>query len=532
MTNETERKTLEQPEETKNTAGKKGVKKRNGTKSVLFPILLTALLLGAFYTARIVYFCTQYPQKTVSIEALCGENGEGLDQLSYDGTKFYAESTRPTITLDLENGGPIRCIGFGVRNLSRENCWSYITIERARGSMERGSVIMAEGSNAIDFDDVTPQDEVTRIVFMPVPVRGVSFSLTSFTINPRSHIIGTELLNYLVLLSVAVMFEAVVLAMLRENRRVGFPHLWTVMLAAILQMFLGYLFISQYFTDAWTAYATFYHFAVFLSEGAFLLLLHLPSYSTVPRADHASAAGNGGGSILVTKDRFTGGRPLPRKHELVLLRTLLLSIFSFSLLELLYSDMFRLDDMESWWLNILVYAVPFLVLYAVWGRHKRHWSYGVGLIWWLFAAMVNHYYFQYRAQAIEFSDLSMAGTAKNVMNGPFRLCGVRPDADRDQHGGLPRASGEEVAEPPGGSCRGSRLCADCGGESPGGESLEYQYRDASPRLCPLFLLLHGEIAGETDTGRIFRSGGGADSGKIRGSRHAGRREIVRRCDQK
>lgn len=195
MTNETERKTLEQPEETKNTAGKKGVKKRNGTKSVLFPILLTALLLGAFYMARIVYFCTQYPQKTVSIEALCGENGEGLDQLSYDGTKFYAESTRPTITLDLENGGPIRCIGFGVRNLSRENCWSYITIERARGSMERGSVIMAEGSNAIDFDDVTPQDEVTRIVFMPVPVRGVSFSLTSFTINPRSHIIGTELLN-------------------------------------------------------------------------------------------------------------------------------------------------------------------------------------------------------------------------------------------------------------------------------------------------------------------------------------------------
>ncbi len=68
MTNETERKTLEQPEETKNTAGKKGVKKRNGTKSVLFPILLTALLLGAFYMARIVYFCTQYPQKTVSIE--------------------------------------------------------------------------------------------------------------------------------------------------------------------------------------------------------------------------------------------------------------------------------------------------------------------------------------------------------------------------------------------------------------------------------------------------------------------------------
>ena len=402
------------PEQAKNTAGKKG-------KSVLFPILLTALLLGAFYTARIVYFCTQYPQKTVSIEALCGENGEGLDQLSYDGTKFYAESTRPTITLDLENGGPIRCIGFGVRNLSRENCWSYITIERARGSMERGSVIMAEGSNAIDFDDVTPQDEVTRIVFMPVPVRGVSFSLTSFTINPRSHIIGTELLNFLVLLSVAVMFEAVVLAMLRENRRVGFPHLWTVMLAAILQMFLGYLFISQYFTDAWTAYATFYHFAVFLSEGAFLLLLHLPSYSTAPRADHASAAGNGGGSILVTKDRFTGGRPLPRKHEMVLLRTLLLSIFSFSLLELLYSDMFRLDDMESWWLNILVYAVPFLVLYAVWGRHKRHWSYGVGLIWWLFAAMVNHYYFQYRAQAIEFSDLSMAGTAKNVMNGGYHL---------------------------------------------------------------------------------------------------------------
>lgn len=409
------------PEQTKNAAGKTGVKKRRFTKSVLFPIFLTVLLLAAFYTARIVYFCAQYPQETVSIETLCGENGEGLDQLSYDGTKFYAESTRPTITLDLENGGPIRCIGFGVRNLSRENCWSYITIERARGGMERGSVIMAEGSNAIDFEDVTPQDEVTRIVFMPVPVRGVSFSLTSFTINPRSHIIGTELLNFLVLLSVAVMFEAVVLAMLRENRRVGFPHLWTVMLAAILQMFLGYLFISQYFTDAWAAYDTFYHFAVFLSEGAFLLLLHLPSYSTAPRADHASAAGNGGGSILVTKDRFTGGRPLPHKHEMVLLRTLLLSIFSFSLLELLYSDMFRLDDMESWWLNILVYAVPFLVLYAVWGRHKRHWSYGVGLIWWLFAAMVNHYYFQYRAQAIEFSDLSMAGTAKNVMNGGYHL---------------------------------------------------------------------------------------------------------------
>lgn len=401
-------------------------------RTVWFPLLVTAAIVCVICAAKIGYLLTAYPQQEISIEELCGEGGSNLQNLSVDGDRFYAETTGPTITLEYNGGVPVRSIGFTIRTLSRENCWSYITVVRSTGSLERSAAIMAEGSNAIDFHNSSPSDQVQEIRFQPVPVRGVSFELTSFTLNPRTHIAMQEVLNFAVLLAVIGIFEAVVLVLLRERRHTGLPHLWTIVLAAVLQSLLGVLFIWQYFTAEWSAYATFYHFAAFLAEGGMMLLLHIPvprpqmgmeQNSSIAAGRTAGAEGKESGANG-TEKAFR--RYFPPKFELPLVRTLILAVFSFSVLELLYSDMFRLDDLSSYCLNILVYAVPTLALYAVWGRRKRHWSYGVPLIFWLLIAMVNHYYFEYRAQCIEYSDLSMAGTAKNVMNGGYKLT-ITPD---------------------------------------------------------------------------------------------------------
>lgn len=160
-------------------------------------------------------------------------------------------------------------------------------------------------------------------------------------------------------------------------------------LTVLLQLTTAGLYFRQLCTAEWTGLQILYHTAVLLSEAAFLM------------------------TVLI-------GMNLKRKKELPVLRILLLSVFCFGMTELLYADMFHMDHAWSAVLNLMIYAVPYALLYAVFSGRRSHYSYLIATVFWLIFAMVNHYYFEFRSQAMELSDLSMAGTAKNVM-GQYHL---------------------------------------------------------------------------------------------------------------
>ena len=91
------------------------------------------------------------------------------------------------------------------------------------------------------------------------------------------------------------------------------------------------------------------------------------------------------------------------------------------MVEILYSDQFKFTNMEAAWQNLVVYALLYLVSYALFfGMKGRRFAWTIPTIFWTVVAGVNHFYFEFRGQAFELSDLTMAATAKNVI-GQYRL---------------------------------------------------------------------------------------------------------------
>lgn len=361
----------------------------------------TILVLTAVFAIRCGILLSQYPEQEISLETICGPEDSNLSGMDRNGSTFRAQTTSSWIVFSFANAVPVRSIEYDIAKVSRDNCRSYINLD---GSGQQSSVIMAVGKNYVEFAEADPVILSDGLSMLPVTVRGVSFQLTSFIINPHAHLVSLELRNYLILLAVLLLFETILFELLAERnpasaaagseqtagvrRRLSIP---AFAILVSLQGFVCALFLYQFSTEDWSELQVIYHVLVLLSSGLILLMLHLP----------------------VSVNRSI--RP-----ELPPVRIFLFSLFSFAVMELLYSDMYHLDHADSTILNLLIYAVPYMALYAAFGRKKRHYSYLISMVWWLVVAMINHYYFEYRQQAFELADLSMAGTARNVM-GTYRL---------------------------------------------------------------------------------------------------------------
>ncbi len=359
-------------------------------------IPVTALIIVLIFAVRTVLLLHEFPQREVPLAALYGEEDENLMNLSRNGTRLRADEADTRIRFSFDGTVPIRSIRFEAEDCSRTGCRSWVYLDDC---WQQASVSLQNGYNYVEFEDAGSADKTSVITVTPVSIRGVSFDLLSFTVNPWEHIALGGLQNGLVLLMVCLLVEGTALELLKkreESRRAGLPvrpSKAAVAAAGTLQAFAGVLFLWQYMAADWDEVEILYHTAVLLSEGLFLLFLYYPA---------------------------KGG-----KRELPGLRILLLSVYCFGMTELLYSDRFRMENLWSAALNLMIYAVPYAVLYVFFGRKRGHYGYLIGTIWWLVFAMINHYYFEFRAQAFELSDLSMAGTAKNVM-GQYRL-DITPD---------------------------------------------------------------------------------------------------------
>ncbi|MCH4035472.1 MAG: LTA synthase family protein [Lachnospiraceae bacterium] len=367
-------------------------------KRLVLVLSLTILVLFVGTSIRTIYLCVSYPQEILTCSEFTGD-GANLTGLSLEGTLLRSTQNTTNIYYTLEEPIPVREVSYEAYNVSRDNCRSYITL---LGPARESSVILDNGINYIDFKDATPQDQVTALSMEPVTLRGVSYNLGYVTINPHLHFVTTGLRLFAFLAAAAVLLELVLWSLRRTAvangealRGLGKkrPRIGFYIAVGVLHAIHAGVFVWTYLTQDLETYTMVYYLTLYASTSLFLLFVLRPDYRE-------------------------GGRTKP---EWPGVRILLLSICSFAMTEILYSDQFHLDKPIAVLGNLLVYA---LLYTAAWclipGPKGRRYCYYLPLIFWLVVAGINHYYFEWRGQAFELSDLSMAETAKNVI-GSYQL---------------------------------------------------------------------------------------------------------------
>ena len=368
-------------------------------------LLVTALLLFAICAVRTAYLCISYPEKRITCEEFTGD-GDNLEGLSMEGTLLRATSNTTRIYYYLEDPIPVREVEYGIANVSRDNCRSYITLI---GPARESSVIMDNGANYITFEDATPEDEVTAISMQPVTLRGVSFNFGTVILNPHLHFVQTNATLFLFLASAALLLELVLMCLAqtaaekrkalesRGSRKRGIAF---YIILAVLHCVHAFYFTYIVLTEDLADYTMCYYLFLYASTSLFLILVCRPDE----------------GTKQITNADGTTQTVHTVKAERPALRIFLLSVYSFAMTEILYSDQFHLDKWIAVVGNLLIYALLYTLLWClIPGRKGRRYAYYLPLIFWLVVAGVNHYYFEWRGQAFELSDLSMAETAKNVI---------------------------------------------------------------------------------------------------------------------
>ena len=224
-------------------------------QTIQFKILLfTAIALTALQTVRCAGQIISYPQVSIPLEQIYGEDDENLSGLSRSGSRLTAESNHTAITFPFTEDVGIKEICFVTDNESRMNCWSYLSLNE---SGRYGQVIMVDGKNYISFDGADKTDRTKTITYSPVSLRGVSFDLLSMTVNPRGHFIAVALRTLALYLAAAILFEIVIFELVKSRRLKTSKWLDTrAVLLGGIQFALSLYFVHQYMIRgrrfAWT----------------------------------------------------------------------------------------------------------------------------------------------------------------------------------------------------------------------------------------------------------------------------------------
>lgn len=355
-------------------------------------LLTTILVFLAGAGLRSFWLCRSFPEQEVSIDQLFGENNANLTSFTVDGNQLTATANTTQIYYTLDEPMPVREVEYDVSQLSRENCWSYIDLISADGTRigQEGSVIMQKGRNYISFQGTHPEDAVVALDMLPVTLRAVSFTYTRFILNPHDRFIFTCFRTALFLLCAAVLLELVLFSLIRSYQKNAKKKssLPVAVVLGCLQGVHAVYFSYEFLTAGWESYTMVYFLLIYVCSSLFLLVVEQPD--------------------LRAPGRF--------RRELPVLRIILLTVMDFACTEALYSDQFKLDKPLAVAGNLFVYALPYIVFWClVLTRQKfRRMAYAIPQIFWLAVAGINHYYFQYRSQAFEYSDLTMIGTFRNV----------------------------------------------------------------------------------------------------------------------
>ena len=347
-------------------------------------VVLTVFLILLITLVRTLVLLGRYPQQSYTTDEVCGKGGANLVNITRSGSTLTMDRNDGHINIQLSQETPVYEIALTADNISRGNCWSYIYLTDLDA---QGKTILQEGINYYTFEDLPVWETTSSIRINPVPVRAVSFNLSGMVINPHGHMIYVQLRSAAIIMMVVVLLEILLLELLMEWRAHPERRVFRIfsLLLEVLQIFLGgyfLLYIFGHMTD-FTSYELTYYLVEYGMQIVLLDLCFLPQ---------------------------------KWKRELPVLRTFLFAWYDFAVVESLYSDQYKLTSLQATISNLLMYAFLYALMWTIfWKRHGRRltWvlptavAFGIGL--------ANHYFFLFRSQALELTDLSMASTAKEVI---------------------------------------------------------------------------------------------------------------------
>lgn len=347
-------------------------------------VLLTVLFILLITLIRTIVLLGRYPEQSYTAEEVCGEGGANLVNITKNGSTLTMDRSDGHINIRLSEETPVYEIALTVDSISRSNCWSYIYLTDLDA---QGKTILQEGTNYYTFEDLPVWETTSSIRINPVPVRAVSFNLDSMVINPHGHMIYVQLRSAAILMMVIVLLEILLLELYMEWRVHPQRHMFRIfsVLLGTMQILLGGYFLHYIFghmTD-FTSYELTYYLVEYGMQIVLLDLCFLPA---------------------------------KWKREMPVLRMFLFACYDFAVVESLYSDQYKLTSLQATVSNLLMYAFLYTIMWTLF-RKKR----GRRLTWVLPTAVAfgigiaNHYFFLFRSQALELTDLTMAATAREVI---------------------------------------------------------------------------------------------------------------------
>ena len=391
----------------------RGVKTEDHMKKKVIFILCTIIFLFVFFMIRAEYLCASYPEQKISMSTLLGKNGENCTGLTVENGLMHTTSDNANINYTFQKPIPVCNITWKSSSLMY-SCQSFIKLT---GTGIEGSTNLVAGDNKIVFDNVSPRVIAKGLSITPVTIRGISFTWSDYVINSHSNFRLTNLALFAWSASSAVLLELLFFALIcnvqfahqgnglrgqakaKGEKKMKIVEKTPIVISILifsLQVFYLIFLTQMLQVGDMEPYTIAYQLICYYSENIFILLILF----------HVGEKRND------LNSEFHEG---PLEHPI--LRIILLTLVDFSMDEMLYSGQYYLNDATWIICNLLIYAVPYMVMYLMTpGKAFRRFSYALPHAIWLGIAIANHYYFEFRGQALELADFNGAPTAKNVLS--------------------------------------------------------------------------------------------------------------------
>lgn len=357
----------------------KYVRIKTKEEKILIISLLITLLLAGIYSVYLFYTC---PQITISQEELYGEDNQNLKDFEIFNDGLYSTSADPWIEYHLKTPICVKTLGIKFSGVEQGGHSGEIfntdTWESKRYTLKNGSV-------KIFYDNVTMQN----LRFDLVNTNAVYLNVEQVIFNSKIDIICYLLKQYALALIFLIMLECLVFQIWRKDTEKGNKRYKKIKMVLPLLgsagIFIYFLYVHYLKVDqtlcVW----------MYLIVTANLLLM------------------------LISTE-------ISDKQKLFLDSTyiLLYAIVDFGLIEIMSGIEYNFKDLNAGFWNICLWVFAMVIIHLISGSMKT--AIVIPNILAMCLGIVNHYFYQFRGNPFELSDLQMTGTAITVIgNYNFRI---------------------------------------------------------------------------------------------------------------
>lgn len=347
--------------------------------------MLVSLLAGVLLLIGYgLFLCWIYPEQTIERGQLYGEQNENLKDFEVVEDGLRSSSGDPWVEFSLKKAKNIKVIEFDFSGIQEEGCWGTVwdmdTWESAGYDLKNGRVF-------ISYDEAAAKVERKNLRFDFVESENVYLRIDSVVINSRAGMINTVLTQYGKLFILLLLAEFLILNIVESNKleqnkkRVKIKRIipFLVIAAVGLYIYHAYKLSVENTLDRWM---------YMILTIALLLLL------------------------------YVGYVRKQGKFAFVFPCIVLYAFLNFGIVEILSGCRYDFSKPLAGIWNMIIWILLMVMLHLMTQNLKI--SIIVPNIIAVALGLTNHYFYQFRGNPFELSDLQMAGTAMTVI-GNYQL---------------------------------------------------------------------------------------------------------------